>query len=373
MGEHPQDQDRPQDANDDGKGFRPPASQDGPRPDFDRPEPARSYGINWRLVGAAARNIFAIIGGAFLLMYVLLLLAIMIAGGAPSVEGFEREVVRTGAGDRHLVEINISGMIGAEGGLLFPGGPDSETVLQLRAVRKDPYAAGVLLRINSPGGGITASDVIYNEIQKVQESGRPVVALFEDLAASGGYYVAAPCDQIIAHPTSLTGSIGVLIVSYEISGLLEKLGINDQTITAGENKDMLSFSKPLEPDQRELVEEIVEEMHERFLTIVSKGREIPMEQLRPIADGRILLAQQALEAGLVDRLGYWEDAVDALAEKADVQDAGVVRYRRPGGFLSALTAGGPQQIEKRVAESVAARLHEQAIPRALYLWQGGDQ
>lgn len=339
----------------------------------------RSSSFSWMPVFRWLRNGLAMVGALVVvgyLAYLFMMFLFILTASADRQSEFQRKTVQRGATEKYIVELPISGMIvSSDQGLMAPGGPDSDTLLRLREIRKDPRVAGVLLRINSPGGGITASDVIYNEIKRIQADGIPVVALFEDLAASGGYYVAAPADHIVAHPTTLTGSIGVLIMSYEISGLLEKIGVNDQTIKAGKNKDMLSLSKPLSEPQQKMLEAMVAQMHERFIKIVSEGRNMDEQKLREIADGRILLADQALKAGLVDEVGYYDNAVSKLASLAGMKDEPrIVRYERPAGLFSVFGASeGVSPPEARLIDAAVERLKAEAQPRMMYMWRPQGQ
>jgi protease-4 len=255
-------------------------------------------------------------------------------GGGPEAELVET-VVRGDAGPKILI-IDIDGVInGADvAGSLF-GREEYSMVARTREMldraRNDDDVAAILLRIDSPGGTATASDQIYAEIKRFRdERGIPVVAQLLTIAASGGYYVAMAADTVQAHPTTVTGSIGVIFTSLNFSGLMEKLGIQDQTITAGVYKDAGSPFRPLTGSERKQLQSIVDDLHARFREIVALGRpRLTTEQIDSLSDGQIFSAPQALENGLVDRIGTMEDAVVLLEGRLGVQKSRVVSYHRP--------------------------------------------
>jgi protease-4 len=180
----------------------------------------------------------------------------------------------------------------------------------------DDSVRGIFLRVNSGGGEITASDILWNQIRAFKEAdtNRLVVVLMGSLAASGAYYVACAADTIIAHPTTMTGSIGVKIESVNIKGLADKLGVKSATIASGENKDFLNPLKDLTPAQEAMLQKMVDSLQDRFVSIVAEGRNLAEAEVRAIADGRVLLAQEALDAGLIDEIGYEDDAKDLFRE-----------------------------------------------------------
>lgn len=220
--------------------------------------------------------------------------------------------------DKILI-ISIDGVISDHGSSDGFGFSSKESMVarikeELSKASLDSDVKGLILKINSPGGGVTPSDIIYKEIKSFKETKRiPVVALFMDTAASGGYYVAMAADKIVAHPTTVTGSIGVVIAGINIRKGLEKIGVEDQSIVSGENKTILSPLQEMRPDQKEIIQSIVNDMYERFLGIVSENRShIPKEKLRKLADGRIYTASQAEKEKLIDKIGYSRDAIDLI-------------------------------------------------------------
>ncbi|MFQ5463141.1 MAG: signal peptide peptidase SppA, partial [Phycisphaerae bacterium] len=175
---------------------------------------------------------------------------------------------------------------------------------QFDKARKDPAVKAVILRINSPGGGVVASELIYDEITHFRKTThKPVVAVMMDVAASGGYYIACACDEIIAQPSTVTGSIGVIMQLFEFSGTMELIGITSDAITSGPNKDVGSPFRKMKPEEREILQSIVNDMYQRFLSVVDTGRpKLSTQQVRTLADGRVYSADQALKAGLIDRI-----------------------------------------------------------------------
>ncbi|MCF6157536.1 MAG: signal peptide peptidase SppA [wastewater metagenome] len=254
------------------------------------------------------------------------------------------ETTVAGSGKNKVLLMDISGIITyneEENGLLSLSGGQgmvSRVREELRKAAKDEYMKAVVLRINSPGGEVTASDAIYHEIEQFKKNtGIGVIACITDLGASGGYYVAVSADKIVAHPTAVTGSIGVIMLNVSVEGLLQKIGIKDTTITTAEHKDMGSPLKTISEEEREIFLSVLNAMHERFVTIISNNRRgLEREKIVSLADGRIYIAEQALENGLVDMIGYLDDAIILAKKEAGIKEARVVIYHRPGVYKSTI-------------------------------------
>ena len=202
---------------------------------------------------------------------------------------------------------------------------------ELELASKDKNIKAVVLRINSPGGAVTTCDIIAHEVAafKKKSAGKmPVVASLMDMAASGGYYIAASADRIVAHPTTITGSIGVLVTSVNASGLMEKIGVTNQTIKSGDKKDILSPLRQMTEDEKRILQTGIDEMYDRFLDVILDTRKghFTKERLREIADGRIYTARQALDLKLIDSIGYLDDAIEAAKGLAGIKDATVITY-----------------------------------------------
>lgn len=229
----------------------------------------------------------------------------------------------------------------------------------LRTAADDDDVKAVVLAVDSPGGEVTASDILWNEVGKVREK-KPVVVAMSSLAASGAYYLACAADWIVANETTFTGSIGVIIQSLNYEGLFDKVGLDAVVFKSGQFKDMLSGSRPMTPEEKAYVEQMVQQVYGRFLTIVADARKVPADELRDgLADGRILTGKDAKEAGLVDQLGYIEDAYDKARELADAPGAGVIRYEAGLNFqrlLRLLGAGAKSNVEVRLGGTPQFRL-----------------
>lgn len=207
---------------------------------------------------------------------------------------------------------------------------------ELDKASEDSRVRAVVLRVNSPGGTVTTCDIINHELKKFkQKTGKIVVAELMDVAASGGYYIAAASDRIVAHPTTITGSIGVVAYNINASGLLEKIGITNETIKSGDKKDIGSPLRPMTDEERKILQGIIDSLYNRFLDAVAEGRkEIAKEEFKGIADGRVYTAEQALKIKLIDRIGYLDDAIELAKSEAGIKDATIVTYARPGSYRS---------------------------------------
>jgi protease-4 len=253
-------------------------------------------------------------------------------------EGKLEETVVSGKGKDKILLVDISGVISSKerrGGLFRE---QSSMVSQLREelqkASQDEGVRGVILRLNTPGGTITASDIIYQEITRFKrEHNLPVVACMMELATSGGYYVAIAADTIVAHPTTVTGSLGAVAVKFNAEGLMEKIGVEDETITAGDKKDLFSPLRPLTEEERGIIQEMLNEFHQRFISLIAENRKtLSLEQVKPLADGRVYTADQALKNGLVDEIGYLDDVIEMVKGKAGLEKAKVVMYHRPYSY-----------------------------------------
>lgn len=237
-----------------------------------------------------------------------------------------------GAGRSKAVLINVNGVIDnrPKSGLFRERpGMVQEVVAQLRLAAEDPDVKAVIVAIDSPGGGVTASDVLYHELMRHRErTGQKVVALMMDTAASGGYYTALAADRIVAHPSTVTGSIGVIFLRPEVAGLMDKIGVRAVVSKSGEHKDMGSPFREGTDEERALFQSIIADMNGRFQGLVRERRPASHGHEAAFADARILTARQALAAGLVDRIGYFEDALAEAASLTGTSDLRVVTYRR---------------------------------------------
>jgi protease-4 len=233
---------------------------------------------------------------------------------------------------------------------------------RLERAAADPSVKAVLLRLDTPGGEVTASDIIYHEILRFKErTGRPVVGLMMSVAASGGYYIASACDLIIAHPSTLTGSIGVISVFPSVESLMAKVGVKVNVIKSGPAKDSGSPFRDMTEDEKKIFQGIIDEYYENFLAVVARGRKgkVAEADLRTVADGRVYTAPQALKLGLIDGVGYFEDAYGKARDLAGIESARLVAYTyfpktKTNVYASRLGDFSPADV--KVLEAIAGAL-----------------
>lgn len=276
-------------------------------------------------------------------------------------------------GDK-IAHIDLEGVISSsiDGGWGGAGGSMVERLgKDLKRAREDDDVKAIVLRVNSPGGEVTASDVLYNHVKKTAAK-KPVVIYMDSVAASGGYYAACGGTEIMANYTTMTGSIGVIISTLNYETLFDKLGVDSVVFTSGKFKDTMSGSRPMREDEQKMVQGMVDQIYERFLTVVKEARtEIPESELRAnIADGRIFTGTEALSKKLIDKIGYIEDAYDRARELAKAPDAKVMKYNREvsifdalGLMQSRLAQGSSTKVEISLPEQVFPRLQ----PGMMYL------
>lgn len=207
---------------------------------------------------------------------------------------------------------------------------------QLRRAQEDFNVKTILLRIDSPGGSVVGSDEIHQVLR--DEIDKPVVVSMGELAASGGYYIAASADRIMANPATFTGSIGVILTATHVEDLMDKLGIDVTIIKSGEQKDQLSPFREVTPEERALWQDIIDEAYEQFVGVVAEGRGMPRDDVRELADGRVYTGRQALELGLIDDLGNLPDAIELAADLGGIEgEPRIIEYRRPASFWDLFT------------------------------------
>ena len=237
-----------------------------------------------------------------------------------------------------VVVIDIKGVImNADGG--FYQIANSKSICdQLEQARNDSKVKSVILRLDTPGGEVTAADMIHHKVMQLKEADVKVVACMESVAASGGYYIAVASDYIIAHRLTTTGSIGVIIETFNYQSLFNKIGLQAEVYKSGEMKDMLNGSRPRTEAEKLLVQSIITEVYDEFVNIVVEGRKsknITAEQIKTtqIGDGRIFSGKKALELGLVDGVGFFEDAIDKAVDLAKIRNNyKVVTYKKVFSF-----------------------------------------
>ncbi|HXV69599.1 MAG TPA: signal peptide peptidase SppA [Nitrospira sp.] len=278
-----------------------------------------------------------------------------------------------GTGTAKVLLVEISGVISSQDKEGFMPAPNliASVKEQLTRASQDENVKAVVLRINTPGGTVTASDIIHHELKTFKTSRKvPIVASIMDVGASGGYYIAAAADTVFAHPSSVTGSIGVIMLTVNARGLLEKVGVEATAVTSGPRKDMGSPFRTMTLEERAIFQGLIDSFYQRFLSVVQEGRpHLQMDQIKRLADGRIYTGDQAKAAGLVDEIGYLEDAIDLAKKKAGVTEARVVTYKRPGEYsnnmYSKLMMPGPFA---GLAEFDLMSFVRGGTPQFMYLW-----
>jgi protease IV len=297
--------------------------------------------------------------------------------GSDRAGSMHEEVVVSGDRSKVLI-IPIDGVISEDsvrGGNILLGEDARPSMVSyvidvLDRAKRDRYVNGIILKINSPGGTVTASEIIYREILKFKkDTGIPVVAMFMGIAASGGYYVAMSSDKIVAFPSGVTGSIGVIMQRFNVKEGLDKLGIKEQSITSGENKKIGSPFVDLKPEQEKILKGIVNDMYEQFFTVVKNNRKsVSSTRLRELADGRIFSSPEALKEGLVDSVGYFDDSVNTLTKQEKYLGSSrptivyYTFYNQPVRSPYQISYGGQDEIS--VEQILKSHLHS----RFFYLW-----
>jgi len=256
----------------------------------------------------------------------------------PTVQPLTEKVIGGEGADKILV-VEVSGLLTDDDGERTLGIETAANLTarireELELASEDTLIRAVVLRINSPGGSVTTCDIINHEIREFKKKrGVPIVAQLMDVAASGAYYVAVASDRIIAHPTTVTGSIGVIAYSVNAAGLMEKIGLSDQTIKSGDKKDIGSPLREMTDEEREILTSIVDTLHGRFLDVIAEGRiGLARKDLDTIADGRIYTAEQALALKLIDGTGYLDDSIELAKELAGVEKATIITYAQPDAY-----------------------------------------
>jgi protease IV len=277
-------------------------------------------------------------------------------------------------GDRIAV-VEVSGLImnARETGLLSSGeNPVAAFIEKIDQAQADSRVKALVLRINSPGGGVTASDIMYKKVQDFKAARKvPVVAVIEDVGASGGFYIACSADTIMAHPTSITGSIGVIVEMFSLDGTLKKIGISSKAIKSGKYKDMGSPFKELNEQDEAVMQNLVNEYYERFLKVVCAGRpKMAAEKVKELADGRVYSGQQACANGLVDSVGYVEDAITTAKKLSGISQAKVVMYARPAGQKQNIYSQSDVPAQMNLINVNVPGLMTLSQPQFLFLWTG---
>jgi protease IV len=279
-----------------------------------------------------------------------------------------------GDGAKKILLLEISGTISEQeksGSLIGPSTPSMVSYIResLHKAEEDKDLAGIILRINSPGGTITASDIIHHDLTEFKKRTKiPVVACIMSVGTSGAYYIASAADEITAHPTAITGSIGVILVKFNVEGLMGKIGVEEQTVKSGDKKDIMSIFRKATPEEIRLGQEIIDLFYGRFLDVVMArpGNTLTREELRKLADGRIYPAGQSLQSKLIDKIGYLDDVIRELRKKIGDDDARVVTFYRAGNFKGSIYSGAAEK--DGLGELLGGSLGSISGGGYMYLW-----
>lgn len=285
-----------------------------------------------------------------------------------------QEVQLSGSGDGKVLLLDLSGVISAQDkdGLIPQPNLLATFKEELTKASKDEKIKAVVVRINSPGGTVNASDILYHELKTFKASKKiPVIASMMDVAASGGYYLAMATDAILVHPSTVTGSIGVIMLTVNAKGLLEKVGVEANAITSGPRKDMGSPFRTMTADEKAIFQGVIDSFYHRFLAVVQEGRpQLSSDQIKKLADGRIYSGEQAKAAGLVDEIGYLDEAIELAKKNAGLTEARIVTYRRHGEYQNNIysrlfgTGSGLSSLASMDLLSIVRG----GSPQFMYLW-----
>lgn len=277
---------------------------------------------------------------------------------------YEEEIIDEGPSQDKIVMINVVGEIFSDPQGTASGASDSNIIAQLNKAESDPDVKGIIVNLETPGGGVLASDAIYTKIRQIRRD-TPVVALMGEVAASGGYYIAAAANEIVAHPYTWTGSIGVIAQIPNFEQTAGKLGVRMTVIKSGALKDIGSPFRAMTEQERALFQTLIDEAYNGFVDIVAKGRNLTPERTRQLADGRIYSGRQARDLGLVDYLGSRDRAFSRAKTLGRSPGASLVMYRPSESLLQKLN---PFASAKSPAQQISDTLGLTRKPGAAYLW-----
>lgn len=296
---------------------------------------------------------------------------------ATETSQFDERIIEQGSANSKIAVLAVDGAIqdtGDASSLFGTAGYNHRQFMQkLEQVKEDDSVKAVMLKVNSPGGGVVESAEIYDKITEIQEeTGKPFYVSMGAMAASGGYYIAAPAEKIFVHRETLTGSIGVIMQSVNYGELAERLGIDFVTIKSGPYKDIMSPTRDMTEEEMALLQEMLNDSYEGFVDIIVEGRGLPEEQVRAVADGRIMNGRQAIEANLADDFGYAEDVIEGLRTDFDLANAQVIEYGPSQGWGSLFAIKVQSLFGNDIETQLLTKLMtEYSAPRMMYLY--GDK
>ncbi|OAI43820.1 signal peptidase [Nitrospira sp. SCGC AG-212-E16] len=318
-------------------------------------------------------NVYSMLG-RFCLLAAIVLQAGCITVNLIQPPGPVTEMKLSGTGDGKVLLLDLSGVISSQDKEGIIPQPNMLAMFkeELTMASKDDKIKAVVVRINSPGGTVTASDILYHELREFKAKKKvPVIASMMDVAASGGYYLAMAADNVLVHPSTVTGSIGVIMLTVNARGLLEKVGVEASAITSGPRKDMGSPFRVMTAEERGIFQSVIDSFYQRFLAVVQEGRpNLSAEQIKKLADGRIYSGDQAKAAGLIDEIGYLDDAIQLAKKKAGLTEARIVTYGRGGEYKNNVYSRlfGTTSGITGLANLDLLSLVRGGTPQFMYLW-----
>ncbi|MBT3231879.1 MAG: signal peptide peptidase SppA [Calditrichaeota bacterium] len=348
-----------------------PHGQSSYAPSADSRSRKKTSGVKTFLIILGALTVFFVIIG-FGLKSSLSSLDMGLDLGGSNAELTEKRLI-DGHGDNpgRVVLINLNGAIAGNGSEVYGDGIMFEVSRRLKKAAHDDNISAVLLQVSSPGGGLTASDIIHRAVVEVKESGKPVVVWVSGLAASGGLYVSAPADWIVASPTSLIGSIGVIMQHMVVKELLDKIGVKINPIKSTNMKDIGSMFREMTNDEEEYFLHLLKEFHSRFVSIIVEGRGIEESKVRELANGKIYTAEESLEYGLIDGIGYFDAAFDKAKELTGLSSPHLVSYKQAWDIETAFKGfpfGGKSNSIEESKTYIQALLDMGSSPEIRAIW-----
>jgi protease-4 len=290
-------------------------------------------------------------------------------------EKFVEKVIEDGSPNRKILVLEVSGVIqdsGDDVAALFqsPGYNHRQFLRMLDQAKEDDSVQGIILRVNTPGGGVSESAEIHKRLVEIkEETEKPIYISMGAMAASGGYYIAAPADKIYATNETITGSIGVIMQGINYKELAENYGVKFETFKSGPYKDIMSPTKDMSEEERQILQTMVDNMYDRFVKVIVDGRGMSEAEVRSVADGRIYDGQQAKEINIVDELGYFEDVIKGMKEDHNMGNVQVVQYTENTGWGSLFSMNVQSLIKPDSEMQMLARMINQPnSPRLMYLY-----
>ncbi|MFS0864537.1 signal peptide peptidase SppA [Fredinandcohnia sp. 179-A 10B2 NHS] len=294
---------------------------------------------------------------------------------AAADDEFLENIIVEGKGTDKILVLHVDGVIQDTGedvtSFFQTAGYQHRSFLKMiEQAEEDSSIKGIILKINSPGGGVVESAEIHKKLNDYKESTKkPIYVSMGAMAASGGYYISAPADKIYATPDTMTGSLGVIMQGINYSGLAEKYGVKFETIKSGPYKDIMSASREMTDDERKIMQDMVDNAYQGFVDVIASGRNMSEGRVREIADGRIYDGRQAKEIDLIDELGFFEDTIEGMKKDHNLENASVVEYSANYGFGSLFTMSAKKLFAEDIEMATLVHLLSQPnSPRMMYLY-----